>query len=504
MEEAARIQGIDAKLRSVLETQVFKLASDLREFENLLGQFEFARYDFKVSGSLIELFDGDEVRGLHQILVEAPAIREVILAGGPDLETLQGLLGDIEYLAGFASLAFFPPSLTQEDEPEWNSVADLVMHAFQLDQPVERQLDMLGSFEEMVASVDDPARFETAIGEVFNVSGGATDARGEFWRIPLEVSYYSWDFFYRSLVMFVLSFLLVAFTWLLPGARWLTAGAWVTSGAGTILLVAGVVVRCVLLARAPVSTLYETILFITGVAVMVSLAIEWLNRERVGLAMAAVLGALGMWLSTRYELRDAAEGDTLKSLVAVLRTNFWLSTHVTTVTMGYAAGLLAAALAHVYLIGRMMGRFADPSARKSLSRMIYGVICFGLLFSVVGTILGGIWANDSWGRFWGWDPKENGALMIVLAELFILHARLGGFIKDFGIAMLSVVNGAVVVFSWWHVNLLGVGLHSYGFTDGLRTTLLVFYGIEAALLAVAGLWWFAKRDRPSGLSGSRA
>src|SRR5690606_21223804 len=164
------------------------------------------------------------------------------------------------------------------------------------------------------------------------------------------------------------------------------------------------------------------------------------------------------------------------NLVAVLDTNFWLSTHVTTVTMGYAAGLLAAALAHIYIFGKRFNlKKDDPAFYKSITRMTYGVICFGFLFACVGTILGGIWANYSWGRFWGWDPKENGALMICLWGLIILHARMGGYIRDLGIAITSVIMGMIIAFSWWGVNLLGVGLHSYGFTSGIMNMLVIFW-----------------------------
>ncbi len=131
--------------------------------------------------------------------------------------------------------------------------------------------------------------------------------------------------------------------------------------------------------------------------------------------------------------------------------------------------------------------------------MTYGMLAFGLLFSVVGTILGGIWANDSWGRFWGWDPKENGALMICLAQLAILHARLGGYLKTFGIAMATVVQGVVVAFSWWHVNHLGIGLHAYGFTQGVITTLTISYVVESLVL-VAGFSYLFRRG--SGASAS--
>jgi hypothetical protein len=138
--------------------------------------------------------------------------------------------------------------------------------------------------------------------------------------------------------------------------------------------------------------------------------------------------------------------------------------------------------------------------------MVYGVVCFGLLFSFTGTVLGGIWANDSWGRFWGWDPKENGALMIVLWNLVILHARMGGFIRDLGIHACAVFGGMIVAFSWWGVNLLGIGLHSYGFTSGIMKTLTIFWSIEAALLFVAcELWLRSKRAaRKAPLSDSPA
>jgi ABC-type transport system involved in cytochrome c biogenesis permease subunit len=183
--------------------------------------------------------------------------------------------------------------------------------------------------------------------------------------------------------------------------------------------------------------------------------------------------------------------------VAVLDTNFWLSTHVTTITMGYSAGLLASAFSHVYVIGRLV-RGGKPRGEffKSLIRMTYGVICFGLIFSVVGTILGGVWANESWGRFWGWDPKENGALMIVLWELFILHARMGGYIRDLGIAMAAIFGGMIVAFSWWGVNLLGIGLHSYGFTSGVMRTLMIFYIVELGVLgAGAFVAWRGNQAR---------
>ena len=125
---------------------------------------------------------------------------------------------------------------------------------------------------------------------------------------------------------------------------------------------------------------------------------------------------------------------------------------------------------------------------------MYGVLCFALLFSLIGTILGGIWANESWGRFWGWDPKENGALMICLWQLAILHAVRGQYIKEYGLHLTSIFGGVVVAFSWFGVNLLGVGLHSYGFTSGVARTLNVFYITEAVFIAIGAVLWVVGKD----------
>ena len=106
------------------------------------------------------------------------------------------------------------------------------------------------------------------------------------------------------------------------------------------------------------------------------------------------------------------------------------------------------------------------------------MIAFGLLFTFLGTMLGGVWADQSWGRFWGWDPKENGALLIILWTAITLHSRIAGYIKDFGLAIFAIIGTVVVMVSWFGVNLLGVGLHSYGFTQGLAMNLLSYILFE--------------------------
>jgi ABC-type transport system involved in cytochrome c biogenesis permease subunit len=168
-----------------------------------------------------------------------------------------------------------------------------------------------------------------------------------------------------------------------------------------------------------------------------------------------------------------------------LDNNFWLATHVVVITLGYSAAFAAGMVGIVYILVGLFtpllqtklnpaasgGGAAPPPNPKLatlgnvLSRCTYAIVCFGILFSFVGTVLGGIWADQSWGRFWGWDPKENGALLIVLWNAIILHARWGGMVRERGFMNLAVFGNIITSFSWFGVNMLGIGLHSYGFMD---------------------------------------
>jgi ABC-type transport system involved in cytochrome c biogenesis permease subunit len=174
-------------------------------------------------------------------------------------------------------------------------------------------------------------------------------------------------------------------------------------------------------------------------------------------------------------------------LQAVLDTNIWLATHVVAITTGYSAMFLAGMLAMIYIFRGVFTRSLKKQTADSLSRMTYGVVCFATLFSFVGTVLGGIWADQSWGRFWGWDPKENGAVLIVLWCAIILHARWGGFIRQRGLMIMAIFGNVVTSFSWFGVNMLGVGLHSYGFMQKAFPWLVGFIISQLALMCVAAM-----------------
>ena len=225
--------------------------------------------------------------------------------------------------------------------------------------------------------------------------------------------------------------------------------------------------------------LYDTIVFISAAMVLLALVLEWFFKRRFALGVAPIVGAVLVYLSRRFEMGDPK--DHMDPLVAVLSSNFWLTLHVITITLGYASGLLAAFLSTIYILMRGLRLDqADSELRSMLTRATYGIVCVTLFLSLVGTVLGGIWANDSWGRFWGWDPKENGALLIVIWTLVILHAKAGGLLREWGVHLATAFTACVIVFSWWHVNFLGVGLHNYGFTAGQE----VVWSFYAAMLVV--------------------
>jgi len=249
-----------------------------------------------------------------------------------------------------------------------------------------------------------------------------------------------------------------------------------------------IVARILILARPPVSNLYETFVFVSWVSVLLGLFLNKLRKNKEEFPLGTLLGSFTGFVLLMIASKFSTDGDTMQVVIAVLNSNFWLSTHVICVTIGYAGVASAGLLAHIHLIKECFCAITKRERNYEVSddiRLILGVLAFGLCFSFVGTILGGIWADQSWGRFWGWDPKENGALLIVLWSAAVFHARLAGLIGARGTAIASAIGTAVVMISWFGINLLGVGLHSYGFTSGLATGFFIYILVEAIFLAVA-------------------
>ncbi len=294
--------------------------------------------------------------------------------------------------------------------------------------------------------------------------------------------------FYWLLIAYFLAGTLVLAHWLTGGDRLrsiATLSAWLLFAlhSGALLY------RMWLHGRPPVTNLYSSAVFVAWGAVLLGLLVERAWRNGIGTCAAAASGFLSLIVAHNLGLSGE---DNLESVRAVLDSNFWLSTHVTIVTLGYSATFVAGLLGALHLALRALK--PDYASGDAVARAAYGILAFATLASFVGTMLGGIWADQSWGRFWGWDPKENGAILIVLWCAVCLHARWGGLVRREGLMQLLVLGNIVTAWSWFGTNLLGVGLHSYGFTEQGAFWL---YGVFIpSQLAIAAMGWLPARSRP--------
>ena len=486
---AQSYEVIAKEKRDPVQEQTVILAYNIREYESLLVYFDFARTGITLYGTG-KNGATDQRTDMSVLMATAPEIRKQIAIsqaeGGQISANLKNLLEQVLDAANFSKfgLVMIPP--TDSKDLIWQSAGNVIMAAFN-DSKVDAKsgIAAIKALEMTARSVGDETAFQNQLVSLRDGIAKQAAARGEGKHVALEASYYQENRFIYALSFFILGTITALAMWTVGKGMVGRILAWITlaaTSAGMIYCIIAIVQRSIIMQRPPIGNLYDTIIFIATTVVLLALLIEWMTRLRFALGIAPILGALLIILARRYELGDAK--DHMDPLVAVLDSNYWLTTHVITITLGYAAGLLSAFLSCIYLIIRGLRLYDDDrDIRRSLTRAVYGMICLTLFLSLVGTVLGGIWANDSWGRFWGWDPKENGALLIVLWTLSILHARLGGHIREWGLHFSAVFTAAVIAFSWWHVNFLGVGLHNYGFTAG-KDTIWVFYGFITVVLVL--------------------
>jgi ABC-type transport system involved in cytochrome c biogenesis permease subunit len=301
-------------------------------------------------------------------------------------------------------------------------------------------------------------------------------------KCAVETRFNAAGVFKSSFVLYAVAFFAAVFSWLVwPQslgriAYWLTIVAF-------LLAMGGIVTRMWLEGRPPVTNLYSSALYIGWAAVALCIVLEYYFPYAIATAAAGIIGFITLIIADRLHL----SGDTLEMMRAVLDSNFWLATHVVVVASGYSATFLAGILALIYVGRGLFTTTLDKATADVLARMVYGIVCFATLFSFVGTILGGIWADQSWGRFWGWDPKENGALIIVIWNALILHARWGGMVKQRGLMCLAIGGNIATAWSWFGTNMLGVGLHSYGFTDAAFFALVSFAFSQLLIIGLANL-----------------
>jgi cytochrome c-type biogenesis protein CcsB len=330
-------------------------------------------------------------------------------------------------------------------------------------------------------------------------------------QLRLEYFYNHWDGFYRAAWSYGIALLLLAIAHLRSRDP-VAASLHEASGKRSYLKIAGVslaiigllfhasgiAMRCLIAGRPPVTNMYESIIWVSFAVSFFGMIFFARYRTPVYLLAALPVSLVALLLVHQMPI---AMPSSIDPLVPVLRDNFWLTIHVLTITLSYAAFALAMGFGHILLF-RYARNPVSARADQPMHFWLYRVLQLGVILLAAGTILGGVWANYSWGRFWGWDPKETWALIALLCYILTLHGRLAGWWTQFGLVVASVVCFLAVLMAWYGVNfVLGKGLHSYGFGIGGETYVAGF--VIADLLFVAfAIWRYrsTKSSRPPASS----
>ena len=464
-QENLRVQKIESANRTAYENAVVKMHHRIM----LYAQLKNAVQPEGVPDWSTEL------AAYEKMIPEAVAAAKAQQAGEKfdeeKFKQFAAYINAFQYMSRLEAPLILPPNGTRD----WRRMGDALLDAPRgglVDVPMRDYAKMSGAL-----AANQPDEFNSALRDyrsflVPTQTKAMAKSRAEVFFNQLQP-------FYGALVIYVLAGLIVVFSWFNLSETLRRSGMWLI-GLAFVIHTIGLVYRMVLEGRPPVTNLYSSAIFIGWGACLLGMVLEKFHKNGIGLVTASGIGFITLIIAHFL----ARGGDTMEMMRAVLDTNFWLATHVVAVTIGYASTFVAGFLALIYILRGVFTQTLDEATGKSLGRMIYAIVCFATLFSFVGTVLGGIWADQSWGRFWGWDPKENGALIIVLWNALILHLRWGGIIRERGLVVCAIGGNIVTSWSWFGVNMLGIGLHSYGFTDAAFKWLVLFVVSQLALIAL--------------------
>jgi cytochrome c-type biogenesis protein CcsB len=313
-------------------------------------------------------------------------------------------------------------------------------------------------------------------------------------RMNIELQYNHIHPFQLAWIVYLLGAVCCFLAWIL-GKDVLYRPAWALVILGFIFHIYGFGLRVYLTERPPVSNMYETVVWVGFGTVLFSMIIEGIYRWRFILLSGALVGAFCLALA---DMAPLILDPSLQPLEPVLRSNYWLLIHVLTITISYAAFFLAFALGDIGLIYYLKGEKENKDKIKAITLALYRAMQIGVSFLAPGIILGGIWADYSWGRFWGWDPKETWALIVLLGYIAVLHGRLSGMLRDFGMICSAVITFSLVIMAWYGVNfILGAGLHSYGFGAGGVEYVSVFVGLHLLFVIFTSVVRFGRLKNPA-------
>ncbi len=490
---------IEQKQRSIVEEELIRVYENLEAYAGLsqVMIFAFPHDDFTVRNpDVIKTFGFSKnltELSFLDVSLHARELRELTATlehkdsaqwDENDQDAMKLLKNFFRWSTTFNSLplTIIPSSV----QPEvWLSPFDAIIKDIKNDQTKA----MLSSLQNMTAAFweGDQVQFDMAARLYTDVIYQRIDTKAQkrLNTFSLELAYHALMPFLWARIFYILAFICFIVS-LTSAARFWYKAAWGLIILGFLPHLGALIARIIIMARPPVTSLYETFIFVACICVALGIWIERINKQWMGILVAAISGSVFLFIAARY----SAEGDTLKMLVAVLNSNFWLATHVTTITMGYAATCVAGVLGHIWLIQACFKK--DKATLNNTYQVMMIILGISLTLTFLGTNLGGIWADQSWGRFWGWDPKENGALMIVLWSAMLFHFRIAKMIGPLGMSVGVSLGVVVVMWAWFGVNLLSIGLHSYGFTSGIANTLLVYVIGEAIFLSITA--YIAKKN----------
>jgi ABC-type transport system involved in cytochrome c biogenesis permease subunit len=497
-----RESNLDEKNQSPFQRGIVKLSSQLGLYfriENSLRPQNVSNFSEELA--MFQKSIGPVLTSFRQAQAEGKQMPD---EQSPDLQVVAHYFRIFQMLSQAAYPLVVPPENPVKEKDNWMTIGASLMESLRTGQ-INPAVIAYARIGDAYAAKDAP-EFNSALTEYRNW------LRGSFapaMKKGVQESFFNaYAPFIKSISIYLLAFLFGC-------AFWINWSPWVRRTAVYLLLLAlgihtsGLIFRMYLEGRPPVTNLYSSAIFVGWGAGVLGIILERVWKDGIGGVTAAAVGVVTLIIAQNLAL----SGDTMQMLQAVLDTNIWLATHVVVITLGYASMFVAGFLAMLYIVRGFFTRSLAPASAKALSRMVYGIVCFATLFSFVGTILGGIWADQSWGRFWGWDPKENGALIIVIWCALILHARWGGMVRERGLMALCIFGNIVTAFSWFGVNMLGVGLHSYGWMESAFKWLMAFDATQLVLIGIALMpvrYWKSfsapvkkPAPEPPGLAGAK-
>jgi cytochrome c-type biogenesis protein CcsB len=256
--------------------------------------------------------------------------------------------------------------------------------------------------------------------------------------------------------------------------------------AGFAVMSYGIWARWTIAGRIPASNMYESLLFLAWGVGLFALVATVVLRNRIVILNAAAMSALTMALTDLLPIDPF-----IHPMPPVLSGTYWLAIHVPIIMVSYSVLALGVVVAHMQ-IGFELFAAKRRDLSLKMADLLYWYILIGSILLITGIFTGSMWAAESWGRYWGWDPKEVWSLVAFLAYMAILHARAERLIGPFGVAAWSIVAFQTILMTYLGVNfVLASGLHSYGF--GESNVVRAMVAVALLELAFLGAGWARRR-----------